>query len=282
MLRQSAHRSLELRIAKRRTAQLLDDPKAREHARLQMAFVLEKSRPDADIEAAAERYIEISSMRPFYRWNPKLASKLTVIDDHYFDALQHKTGGVLAFCHHGQYDNLAAAMARYKLDLHIAVDGFGLSAEAEPFHRQHYRVVGRGAASLVNVDVEPQRLGELVMEGENIVLAPDVPGRTPATIFGRDVLGSFGAALLPFKTGKPLVLLTNELDADGVLVARAHEPLMPADFEKPMDLHLAMLAIFEKAVLDLPEFYERPLTRFDFPADSPDEAKFRIDGPFVV
>jgi len=267
-------------MAIRRTSALKSNPTAVEQARLHMRFVLEHARPEADIDAAADRYLDVAGMRPYYRWNPKLAARQAVLDGENFDAIRE--GGVMAFAHHGRYEGIAEALTDLDLGLNVAADGLGMTENAAPHHRQHYRCVARGVASLIDVDTEPQRLGETLAKGDIVVLAPDIPGRTPAHIFGRDLVGSFGSVLLPHRAGFPIVPITTEADGDGHLRIRVMPALRPEDHPDPITMHRALLAVLEQSILDLPEYYERPLKRFGIPADSPDAATFELRAPLVV
>ena len=88
-----------------------------------------------------------------------------------------------------------------------------------------------GGGIPTSTEIGTQGIVDLLTRGAVVAIASDVPGRTPMTLVGREVLGSFGAARLAMTTGSPVVLLTSERDERGEHV-RLHAPLHPQNFDR--------------------------------------------------
>ncbi|GAB2449338.1 hypothetical protein GCM10027062_33250 [Nocardioides hungaricus] len=234
----------------------------REDAREQMRFLLEHSRPDADLDEVAHAYVRYQARRGELRWHPELLLGLRVEGmEHILAAKAQGTGVLLNFVHHGYYDGGFPSIARLGAPGHIVVYPYMLEPDAPLWLRQHVRIGSANGGTAVSAAIGTEGLVGLLEQNQVVAIASDVPGRTPIKLFGREVLGSFGAARLPMATGSPVVVMTSEEDGQGPYI-RLHEPLQPGDFETPQELLEAMFAIHEEVVLRSPEAYDLPLSRW--------------------
>ena len=234
----------------------------REDARTQMRFLLEHTRPDADLDAAARAYVRYQVRRGELRWHPELLTGLRVEGlEHLVDARARGRGVVLNFVHHGHYDGAFPSIARLGVPAHTVVYPYMLEPDAPLWLQQHVRIGTANGGTAVSAAVGTEGLVDLLRRGEVVAIASDVPGRTPLRFVGRDVLGSFGAARLATDTGAAVVVLTSEEDEQGPVI-RLHEPLDPARFASPQELLQRMLATHEPVLLRWPEATDIPLSRW--------------------
>lgn len=242
------------------------NPKVREDARTQMRFLLEAVRPDADVDAAARRYVERQCWRGELRWHPHL------ITDQPSEGLEHLTaardlgrGVVLSFMHHGNFEGAIATMGRRGVQVHVVGFPQLLEASAPGWMQQHAAVAQSQGAIGVTTDVGAEALAKILLDGGILCIATDVPGRTPMRFVGRDLVGSFGAFRLSMGTGAPVVVMTSEL-RDGRPAIRFHPHFDPQSFPSPQKLLEAVLAVHEPAVLRWPELCDIPTSHWGVPA----------------
>lgn len=231
----------------------------REDARAQMRFLLEHTRPDADLDATAKAYVRFQARRGELRWHPELLTNLPVDGiEHLRDAKALGRGVLLSFVHHGYYEGALASIARLGFPSQMVVYPYMLEPDAPLWLRQHVSVATSTGGSAVSSAVGADGLADLLRRGEIVAIASDVPGRTPIKLVGREVLGSFGAARLPMATDSPVVVMTSGEDG----AVRLHGPLLPGDHETAQSLLEAMLAQHEEALVNRPEAYDLPLSRW--------------------
>lgn len=237
-------------------------PEVRADARAQMRFLLEHTRPDADVEAAARAYVRTQIWRGEVRWHPEVISHLRVDGLEHLEAARELGSGViLSFTHHGQYDGAFSSIARNGFALHMVVYPYMLADDAPRWLKQHMKVACIGGGVAVSAGVGTDGLMALLRSGRVVAIASDVPGRTRLRFAGREVLGSFGAARLAVATDSPVVVMTCHEDEQGTVV-RLHEPLMPEQFDGPKPLLEEMLRHLEAAILRQPEWTDIPLSRW--------------------
>lgn len=247
--------ALRFRVAWARAA-------VRADARAQMAFLLEHTRPDVDLDAAARDYVRYQLRRGELRWHPDLVTNLRVEGiEHLLGARDLGRGVMLNFVHHGYYDGGFPSIARFGVRNHMVVYPYMLEDDAPLWLKQHVALACIGGGVPVSAAVGNDGLIELLRQGEVVAIASDVPGRTPLRFVGREVLGSFGAARLAAVTGSPVVVMTSEEDADGPFI-RLHEPLDPGGFDSPQELLTRMLSIHEQVLVRWPEATDLPLSRW--------------------
>lgn len=237
----------------------------RADARAQMAFLVERSLPDVDLDAAARAYLRYQAWRGELRWHPELITALRVEGlEHLLAARGLGRGVMLNFVHHGYYDGAFPSLARHGVQSRMMVHPYMVREDAPTWLRQHLAVASIGGNLPVSSEVGTDGILALLADGEVVAIASDVPGRTPLRYAGRDVLGSFGAARIAAEAGAPVVVMTSEEDADGPFI-RCHEPLRPELFDSPRELLEKMLAIHESVQLRWPEAADLPLSRWGQP-----------------
>jgi lauroyl/myristoyl acyltransferase len=236
------------------------DPVKLDDARVQMDFVLGRSRPDADLESVAHRYLEWMTWRSELRWHSSLLTGQPVEGlEHLARAHGQGRGVVLNFMHHGTYDGLGTALAVAGFPIHSVVEAAAFAPDAPAYLRQRLRTM-RGKVVPVSAGAGTQAITDLVTAGKPVMIATDVPGRTPVEFFGRRLLGSSGAARIAKATGAPVVVVTMRPDRERRCVAQLRPVLDPADFGTAEELLAALLAVHEQSILALPEALNNPLT----------------------
>jgi lauroyl/myristoyl acyltransferase len=237
-------------------------PDVRADARAQMAFLLEKSRPEADIEAAARAYVRRQVWRGELRWHPDLITHMPIEGlDHLVAAKEAGRGVMLNFMHHGTYEGSFGSIGRSGVQLHMVVYPYMVRPDAPSWLKQHMSVACTGGGLPVSAEIGTRGILDLLGQGLVVAVASDVPGRTPLRFVGRDVLGSYGAARLASDAGAPVIVMTTETDDRGAFV-RLHEPLDPKEFASPRELLEEMLARHEQVLVRWPEATDLPLSRW--------------------
>jgi len=240
-------------------------PSVRADARAQMAFLLEHTRPEVDLDATARAYVKQQIWRGELRWHPDLITRMRVVGlEHLVGARDRGRGVILNFVHHGTYEGGFASLARLGAPAHMLVHPYMTRDDAPRWLKQHMRIACTGGGAKVSAEIGTQGIIDLLNQGSVVAVASDVPGRTPLRFVGRDVLGSFGAARIATEAGSPVVVMSMELDEHGPLV-RAHEALEPKAFESPRALLEEMLALHERVVVRWPERTDLPLSRWGAP-----------------
>lgn len=234
----------------------------RADARAQMAFLLEHTRPDADLDVVARAYVRYQARRGELRWHPELITGLRVEGvEHLVAAREAGRGVMLNFVHHGYYDGAFSSLARHGVRCQMMVHPYMVREDTPTWLKQHLVVASIGGGVPVSSDVGTDGILALLARGEVVAIASDVPGRTPLRYAGRDVLGSFGAARIAAEAGSPVVVMTSEEDSDGPVI-RCHEALLPELFDSPRELLEQMLAIHEPVQVRWPEAADLPLSRW--------------------
>ncbi|WP_121251058.1 hypothetical protein [Nocardioides ferulae] len=240
------------------------DPRVRERARRSMALLLDQVRPDADLDALAERYLAYQAWQNEARWHHSLCGPLHVAG---LDRLHAIPGGVVvSFLHHGPFLTIGSSLGRSGRDIQaIATPGLCGGRQA-PWERQTQAVAERDC-HLFPVTEGSAGIRSRLEQGSVVAVALDVPGRTPVTFLGKQLIGSSGATRAAYATGCPVVNATMHRAADGTPFYRLDEPLHPASFESPEAMLGELLRRQEESVLAWPEAYYDPLTKWRLAED---------------
>ena len=245
-------------------------PAVRADARAQMAFLVERSRPDLDLDELARAYVRRQAWRGEVRWHPELITHQRVVGhEHLAAARDLGRGVVLNFMHHGIYEGALATLGHLGTPSRMVVYPYMVRDDAPRWLKQHIRVGCSGGGSALSAEVGTQGIIDVLGSGDVVSIASDVPGSTPLRFAGREVVGSFGAARLASDAGSPVVVMTTERDAKGSFV-RVHEALEPKHFESPKALLEQMIALHEQAILSWPEASDLPLSRWKIPESTDD------------
>ena len=245
------------------------NPKVREDARREMRLMLEHTRPDADLEVVARRYVHRQVVRGELRWHPRLLREVRMEGlEHLQEAVDQGRGVVFNWMHHGQLDATSWLMAQRGLLVNI-VGAPKLFGDVPAWLEQHNKLAVAGGHTMVSASEGAEAFVKLLKDGQVLSIAVDVPGRTPVHFLGRDLVGSFGAPRMAMATGALVVLMTAELDHPDALLAthRVHPALDPADFADAGELHRRMLELHEPYLVRFPELYDIPSSHWGVPGD---------------
>lgn len=246
------------------------DPELQARARAEMEFLLGRSRPEADLDAATRRYIERWVWRAELRWRKSMLIRQRVEGiERLVAAREQGRGVVLNFMHHGQYDGAFPSLARAGVSCHIVAHPFMFTPEAPDTLRQHARV-GSIGGTVITTDVGMAGMLDVVRSGEILALASDSPGSSEVTFAGRRVKGSSGAARIALAADAPIVLMTSHPDPDAPsgTFLRLSEVIEPSDFGSAEELLAELVRRHEGAVLAWPEGADSPLTRWAHPEEA--------------
>ena len=246
-----------------RLRQDLRTPRVLAQARSHMEFLVGEAMPEADVDELARRYLDCLRWRIETRWHPEVFLPPVRVE-----GVEHLAAGfdgaVVNFLHHGPYERLGLSLSEVGHELHMMMAAFFFADDVPPWLRRH-RVITERGTPVFSASEGSDGVRRRLAEGKLVGLATDMPGRTPVTFLGREVLGTFGAARLAHEAGKPVLVATSHQGADGAPWLRIHEPLLPERFPDARALLEAMLRIHEPAVLAWPEAYEEPRSKWGEP-----------------
>lgn len=252
-------------VIQRRVRRAQGNDVTRGIARRQMEFLLGRSRPDVDLDAVAERYLEQWVWRRELRWRPDAATRQRVFGVENLTRARGTSGGLmLCFVHHGLYEGAFRPMVEAGAPPFTSVVHPSLVAPTVAEHAAaQLRLIHTGTA-VVPADVGYAGLRAVVEDGTTLAIAVDLPGSTRVRFVGRDLLGASGGARIAFETGTPVVLMTAHPPTEHGFIQDVHlsEPLMPADHATAEDLLQAILDGLEPSVLAWPEAYDWPRPKF--------------------
>ena len=275
---EAVHRAVPWPVARAALTRLAErawerDAMVREHARLQMRYLLERSAWAGDVDASAREYVVEGYLRVAKWYRPALTTKPAPRNVELLGDLRRTgRGTVVSLVHQGDYYSALSAIARAGQPLHIAAAPFFLRDTAGPRERQVVRLLTRYGARIFPANGNSDHIRGLLREGNTVVLASDVPGRTTVPVLGRRVRLASGAARLAMDTGAWVAPMI----AEGPGGERRHvfgQPLDAGDFTTPEALLTALLARYEPAILAWPAGFHSPLRRWA-PADEADVAAY--------
>jgi lauroyl/myristoyl acyltransferase len=261
-VRRAVPPSVVPQVARRRIDKLWQQEAFRSMAEAHMEFLLGCSPRADEALALARPYAEHMLVRSYLRWHPRAITRQEVRGLEWLTTERDPARGVLlSFAHHHRYDGMFGSLARHGIELTSVMAADTLLPDAPIAYRQHKNVCLKGTRLIPNVGGTDALAAQLA-PGTILAIASDVPGRTPVTFLGREVLGSSGAPRIATMTDSPVVAVTTQRDDTGRTWLQLHEPLDPRDFADPIDLLKAMLRIHEPPVLAWPEAFESPTVRF--------------------
>ena len=242
----------------------LRTPRVLEQARTHMRFLVGELKPEVDVDDLARRYLACTRWRIETRWHPDaFLPAVPVVGAEHLAA--GRDGAVVNFLHHGPYERLGTSLARVGHRLDMMMAAFFFADDVAPWLLRHREITAR-ETTIFSAEEGSAGVRARLADGRLVGLASDMPGRTPVTFLGREVMGTFGAARLAHEAGKPVLVATCEQGPDGQPRFRIHEPLHPRDFPDARALLDAMLRIHEPSVLAWPEMYEEPRSKWGEPA----------------
>lgn len=233
-------------------------------AREQMAFLLERTRPEVDLDEVAERHLEFSIRRSELRWHPRLLATQPVVGvENVLAAQEGGRGVILNFMHHGQYSGFLGSLLDAGIRGHAVVRPQMLDPHAAPMIKADLDMIVRGGGLAISSDA-PRTLIDELRKGAAIAIATDVPGPTLMTMYGRQVMGSPGAARLAIRLGVPVVLAQSKRSSSHTYF-QLSEPMEPAEAGSEHDLLQEMARRQQDNILEWPEAADHPLFRWGVP-----------------
>jgi len=242
----------------------------RSEALRNLRFLLGDAAPQSDLEALLPEYLLHSKWRAESRWHFDLVVPQRIEGvDQARAAFDQGRGLLVNFMHHAYYDGIFATLATHGVPCAVVATPQMYEETMPLWMRQEKALVGMYTPPINAAEGKPAILAAL-KDGGVVAVATDVPGRTPMRFVGRDVQGSFGAALMAFDTGTRLALVTSHQEDPEHPEDLRRGPnaflrvalLDPTDFTSPEELLAAMLAHHEAAITAWPQAYDQPLKRW--------------------
>lgn len=256
--------SVGLRV---RAAAALDarNPRKLERARESMRLVVGGTRPDADLELLARRYLRLVRWQNEVRWHPKLCAPRPVEG---LDRLTSQDGGVLVhIVHHGPFLLIGPSLAQSGREVHVMADPGLCAPDRLPWQAQSHAVASRDCM-LFTAEEGSAGIRERLAQGLVVAVATDVPGQTPVTFLGQQLVGSSGAVRAAYDVGAPVISATVHRDPQGNPGYHLSDPLDSRSFDSVESLLQELLRRQEEPVLAWPEGYYDPLTKWNRAAPS--------------
>ncbi|HEX4190609.1 MAG TPA: hypothetical protein VHZ06_06395 [Marmoricola sp.] len=249
-------------MARKRVEQLWENDAYRELQEAQMRFLLEFTDRAPEIPALARRFAEETILKTHLRWHPWKIVRQEVRGIEWLTTKRDASRPtILNFMHHYQYEGCFASVRRAGAALTILTLHSVMGKDQPPGMRQHIGLVAQGGVQIPTLG-GTDFIADQLLPGMTMAIASDIPGHTPTTFLGREVLSSFGAARISMMKDAPVVLLTVEREPDGHHYLQLHEPLDPRNYTDPKDLLADILKGHEAAILAWPEVVDMPRARF--------------------
>jgi len=250
---------LLVRVAKRAERR---NPKVMDRARENMRFLLDEVRPGSDIERLAVAYVEHRRWRTETRWHPERYGAPVPVRG--VEQLVGLDGALVTFVHHGPFELVGTSLGAHGLPVSVMVHPSLLAEDAQPWLRQVV-VNGNRDCEVFSAAEGSAGVRRRLEDGQLVLSAADVPGRTPTEFVGRAVIGSSGAIRTAHDLGAPVVAMSARRAEDGSAYFNLGMPLRPADFAGSTDLLTELVSRHQGPVVDWPEAYEDPLSKWLLP-----------------
>lgn len=235
-----------------------------EYARESIRFILGDGLPEKELERLADAYQFCTTWRAESRIQHHLITHQEVVGlEHLQAALAEGKGCLLSFTHHGDYLGAASSVARKG----FPIVTFALTSLWDPHgrlwqHQQLRAISSVPGKQVIKVSAGSAGIRDRLKNGEVVALAIDVPGHTPARMFGRDLMVSSGGVRIAAELDVPVVAMTSQrVRSNPIGGARVHlaPAVHPRDFASPEALHAELMRHFEAAILEWPEATEKPM-----------------------
>lgn len=271
-----AHRVLPMVVADRliRTrAQRQVAASAGDRARLHMEYLLGRSSRAVESGALAEEHLFQTHRRAELRWRPWLTDRFAVEGLDRPDIHRWEGHGVLtSFMHHAQAEGVLRSFSRLGYHMHVPVLASLLEPTAARPFQQQIKLVRKSGNVPFAAGGSYEHMLQLLKDGQILSIAADLPGTTPVTFLGRQILVASGTARLALETGAPILPITS-LKHGRFQRVRMETPLLPTDFTSVAELTQALFDAHAPAILAWPEAVELPLAR-SYAADPAERAYF--------
>lgn len=224
-----------------------------------------------NVSALARGHAFFALWRDELLFRPKLVQHLPVTGVEIFEQLRETGRGVLlSFVHHGHFAGLFPSFAARGVRMHVAAaphyldDSINTSRSFGTVRdRAHITTVRGNGNSAFLAGGSYDLMRDLLVRGEVVALAHDLPGGSPATWLGRKVSFASGLPRLALDTGAAIVPVSaSPTGPQGLLTQfRAQDPIEPRDHPSVSELLGEIVARHQSSVLDWPEAVDIPLHR---------------------
>ena len=239
-----------------------EDPHERQHALDTMTAILGGTARAGEVEQLARRRLIEETVQEALFWQPwRTASIDEVSRENQLRALSANRRLLLSACHLGPYFlNMSTFAALGCSTIAISAPWFFRDPTPDYWGRRLARW-RRGLAArnqrLASTDGGFALARALLEHGEIVLNYFDMPGSKRTDFLGKPVMLTGGSSQLAFQTEALVLPLRARRDGDRVWTD-VFDPLDPRDFATAEELHLALAAVHERSILELPETLEDP------------------------
>ena len=274
-LRRLVPRSLSVHRAERRGQRIwAHSAEARERALATTAAMLTGTRREGEIETVARmRVIETEVLHSlmWHPWEPVRVQRDSLA--RLRGAVAQRRGVILSGCHQGAYYQTSSVGGQIGQPVFSTIGGWMLEPRLPGYWGRYVAwrldaLRANGARAVPAAGSFPV-LSALLQQGEVVLIQLDVPGRQETRFLGKPVMMRTGTAKLAAHSGALVVPVLTRRDGHRIWLD-VGEPLDPAAFQEPLDLHHALAAAHERWVLQCPEALEDPLRDGSWPAATPE------------
>lgn len=241
---------------------LWEDPHERRRALDTMSAILAGTARAVEVEELARRRLIEEAVQEAIFWQPwRTASIDEVSRANQQRALSADRRLLLSACHFGPYFlNMSTFAALGCSTIAVSAPWFFRDPTPGYWGRRLVRwrrgLVERNQR-LATTDGGFALARALLEQGEIVLNYFDMPGSKRTHFLGKPVMLTGGSSQLAFQTEALVLPLRARRDGDRVWTD-VFDPLDPRDFASAEELHLALAAVHERSILELPETLEDP------------------------
>ena len=239
-----------------------EDPHERRHALETMSAILAGTARADEVEQLARRRLVEETVQEALFWQPwRTASIDEASRANQRRALSANRRLLLSACHFGPYFlNMSTFAALGCSTIAVSAPWFFRAPSPDYWGRRLARW-RRGLTArnqrLATTDGGFALVRALLERGEIVLNYFDMPGSRRTDFLGKPVMLTGGSSQLAFQTEALVLPLRARRDGDRVWTD-VFDPLDPLDFASAEELHLALAAVHERSILEIPETLEDP------------------------
>ena len=233
-----------------------EDPHERRHALDTMSAILAGTARAGEVEELARRRLIEETVQEAIFWQPWRAASLDEASlSNQRRALSANRRLLLSACHFGPYFLNMSSFASLGCST-IAVSAPWFFRDPTPDYwgrrlARWRRGLARRNQRLATTDGGFALAQALLERGEVVLNYFDMPGSKRTHFLGKPVMLTGGSSQLAFQTEALVLPLRARRDGDRVWTD-VFDPLDPRDYASAEELHLALAAVHERAILELP------------------------------
>jgi hypothetical protein len=238
------------------------DDHERRHALDTMSAILAGTARAGEVEELARRRLVEETVQEALFWQPwRTASIDEVSRGNQRRALSANRRLLLSACHLGPYFlNMSTFASLGCSTIAVSAPWFFRDPTPDSWGRRLARwrrgLIARNQR-LATTDGGFALARSLLEQGEIVLNYFDMPGSRRTHFLGKPVMLTGGSSQLAFQTEALVLPLRARRDGDRVWTD-VFDPLDPRDFASAEELHLALAAIHERSILEVPETLEDP------------------------